>query len=146
MGRNRSILRWGVLELPARENKRINSNTTFFPHSKNKADLKVTVGALSLITPDPEEQIITVFGINPYPTFEPVTKLHDIALLEVCFCNITLNESWKFNLSLLNWYFQLSRPIVFGITAQAIRYDEIDELATPWVAAIVGWGATVVGL
>ncbi len=39
---------------------------------------------------------------------------------------------------------KLSRPIVFGETAKAIRYDEIDELAQPWAAAIVGWGATFV--
>jgi hypothetical protein len=38
----------------------------------------------------------------------------------------------------------LSRPIVFGPTAQPIRYDEIDELALPWEASIVGWGATFV--
>ncbi|EFX81484.1 hypothetical protein DAPPUDRAFT_230857 [Daphnia pulex] len=83
-----------------------------------KADIKVTVGALSLITPDPEEQIIEVFSNITFSGYDRVTKLHDIALIE------------------------LSRPVVFGDTAKSIRYDEIDELATPWVAAIVGWGAT----
>ena len=39
---------------------------------------------------------------------------------------------------------QLSREIVFGPTAQFIRYDEIDELSTPWDAYIVGWGALTV--
>ncbi|XP_059350834.1 complement factor D-like isoform X2 [Daphnia carinata] len=88
---------------------------------KPQADLKVTVGALSLITPDPEEQIITILSIVLFELYEEATQKHDIALIE------------------------LSRPIVFGSTAQAIRYDEIDELATPWEAAIVGWGATFEG-
>jgi hypothetical protein len=43
----------------------------------------VTIGALSLITPDPEEQIITIFNIIEYPQFDPVTLKHDIALVEV---------------------------------------------------------------
>ena len=34
---------------------------------------------------------------------------------------------------------------MFGKTAASIRYDEIDELnLNPTVAAIIGWGATVV--
>ena len=49
----------------------------------------------------------------------------------------------KSNLNFFS-FLKLSRPIVFGETAKSIRYDEIDELATPWVAAIVGWGATFV--
>ena len=52
-------------------------------HSKPQAELKVTIGALSLITPDPEEQIITIFNIIEYPQFDPVTLKHDIALVEV---------------------------------------------------------------
>jgi len=46
----------------------------------------------------------------------------------------------KSNLNFFS-FLKLSRPIVFGETAKSIRYD---ELATPWVAAIVGWGATFV--
>ncbi|KAI9556745.1 hypothetical protein GHT06_016536 [Daphnia sinensis] len=88
---------------------------------KPMAELKVTVGALSLITPDPEEQVITFLDMVPFPQYEEATQKHDIALIE------------------------LSRPIVFGATAQPIRYDEIDELATPWDAKIVGWGATFEG-
>lgn len=92
-----------------------------------KENVKVTIGALSLITPDPEEQIITVFSNVTYSGYDPTTKLHDIALIE------------------------LSRPIVFGTNAQAIRYDEIDEsmLGTdptkPLESYIVGWGATIDG-
>lgn len=88
---------------------------------ENKADMVVIVGALSLITPDPEEQKIEVFSNVTYPGYNRDTKLHDIALIE------------------------LSRPIVFGPTAASIRYDEIDELNQPWVGAIVGWGATFPG-
>ncbi|XP_032798197.2 trypsin-4 [Daphnia magna] len=84
-------------------------------------ELKVTVGSLSLITPDPEEQIITILNIVKFDQYEATTQKHDIALIE------------------------LSRPIVFGSTAQPIRYDEIDELAQPWEAKIVGWGATFEG-
>jgi len=91
-------------------------------YDKPQTELKVTVGALSLITPDPEEQIITILTIEKFSLYDPlVSSKHDIALI------------------------QLSRPIVFGPTAQPIRYDEIDELALPWDAKIVGWGATFEG-
>jgi hypothetical protein len=52
-------------------------------NSERKAEVKVTVGALSLITPDPEEQIIEVFSNVTYPGYNRDTKLHDIALIEV---------------------------------------------------------------
>lgn len=52
-------------------------------YSKVKEQLKVTVGALSLITPDPEEQIISVFSIVIYNDYVSTNKLHDIALIEV---------------------------------------------------------------
>ena len=45
----------------------------------------MTIGSLSLITPDPEEQIITVFDIVQYPDYNPLNKLNDIALIEVIF-------------------------------------------------------------
>jgi len=54
-------------------------------NSELKADIKVTVGALSLITPDPEEQIIEVFSNVTFAGYDRVTKLHDIALIEVQF-------------------------------------------------------------
>jgi hypothetical protein len=43
----------------------------------------VAIGALSLVTPDPEEQIITILNIVEFPQFDPVTLKHDIALVEV---------------------------------------------------------------
>ncbi|EFX81483.1 hypothetical protein DAPPUDRAFT_224278 [Daphnia pulex] len=90
-------------------------------HGKPQDELKITIGALSLITPDPEEQIITILSIVEFYQYDPINHKHDIALI------------------------QLTRPIVFGPTAQPIRYDEIDELAKPWDAYIVGWGATFEG-
>jgi hypothetical protein len=45
--------------------------------------LKVTIGALSLITPDPEEQIITILEIVPFYQYEPTNQKHDIALIQV---------------------------------------------------------------
>ncbi|XP_057373943.1 serine protease ami-like [Daphnia carinata] len=86
-----------------------------------KDTILVKVGALSLITPEPEEQIISVLSNVTFDLYNRETKLHDIALIE------------------------LSRPIVFSSTAAAIRYDEIDELAQPWRGMIVGWGATTQG-
>jgi hypothetical protein len=53
-------------------------------HSKPQAELKVTIGALSLITPDPEEQIITILEIVEFYAYDPtVSTKHDIALIEV---------------------------------------------------------------
>jgi hypothetical protein len=52
--------------------------------SKTQTELKVTVGALSLITPDPEEQIITILDIVEFYLYDPtVSTKHDIALIEV---------------------------------------------------------------
>ncbi|XP_046639647.1 complement factor D-like isoform X3 [Daphnia pulicaria] len=90
-------------------------------HGKNQGELKVTIGALSLITPDPGEQIISVYKLIEFSQFDPVSLIHNIALI------------------------QLARPIEIGPTAQPIRYGEIDEFATPWDAYIVGWGATLDG-
>ena len=46
--------------------------------------MKVTVGALSLITPDPEEQIITILTIEEFYLYDPlVSSKHDIALIQV---------------------------------------------------------------
>lgn len=41
--------------------------------------------------------------------------------------------------------FQLERPIVFGSTAQAIRYDEVDIDVPEYESTISGWGALEVG-
>ncbi|EFX81486.1 hypothetical protein DAPPUDRAFT_102473 [Daphnia pulex] len=90
-------------------------------HGENQSEFKVVIGALSLIIPDPGEQIITVTDFVVFNQFDPVSMKHDIALV------------------------RLSRLILLGPTAQPIRYSEIDELATPWDAYIVGWGATFEG-
>jgi hypothetical protein len=43
----------------------------------------VTIGTLSLIVPDPEEQIISVYNIVEFSQFDPVSLKHDIALIQV---------------------------------------------------------------
>jgi hypothetical protein len=55
----------------------------FLLHRKNQGELKVTIGALSLITPDPEEQIITILTIVEFSQFDPVSLMHNIALIQV---------------------------------------------------------------
>ncbi|KAI9556744.1 hypothetical protein GHT06_016535 [Daphnia sinensis] len=87
-------------------------------YGKPKEELTVLVGAVSLITPDPGEQLIGVFDTVYFPQYDVVTQKHDIALIE------------------------LSKPIFLGPTIQPMPYSEIDELATPWDAKIIGWGAT----
>ena len=62
-------------------------------HRKNITTLKVTIGASSLITPEPYAQIISVFAITLYPAFDAVNKVHDLAIIQVysfanyCHCN-----------------------------------------------------------
>ncbi|EFX81487.1 hypothetical protein DAPPUDRAFT_224273 [Daphnia pulex] len=86
-------------------------------HGKNPGELKVTIGTLSLVIPDPGEQLIGVYKLIVFSQFDPVSLKHNIALIK------------------------LNRQIEIGPTAHSIRYGEIDELATPWDAYIVGWGA-----
>jgi hypothetical protein len=52
-------------------------------HRKNQSEFKVVVGALSLITPDPEEQIIGVYQLIEFSQFDPVSLMHNIALIQV---------------------------------------------------------------
>jgi hypothetical protein len=52
-------------------------------HRKNQSEFKVVVGALSLITPDPEEQRIAVYKIVLFSQFNPVSLKHNIALIQV---------------------------------------------------------------
>lgn len=52
-------------------------------YRKPKEELKVTIGALSLITPEPEEQIITILDMVVFDLYEEATQKHDIALIEV---------------------------------------------------------------
>lgn len=46
-------------------------------------EVKVTVGSLSLITPDPEEQVIKILSNKTHDKYDPATKLNDLALLQV---------------------------------------------------------------
>ena len=67
-------------------------------HSKPQAELKVTVGALSLITPHPEEQVITILEIVKFYAYDPtISTKHDIALIEVCNShnNASLNLNFR---------------------------------------------------
>lgn len=45
--------------------------------------VRVTVGSISLINPDPEEQKIEAFSFAPHPQYNATNKLNDIALIEV---------------------------------------------------------------
>jgi hypothetical protein len=54
--------------------------------------LKVTIGALSLITPDPEEQIITILSIVEFDLYDPLSLKHDIALIQVQFIRIFFGQ------------------------------------------------------
>ena len=45
--------------------------------------MTVTVGALSLIVPDPVEQFIPAFLLKPHESYNTVTKFNDIALIQV---------------------------------------------------------------
>lgn len=88
---------------------------------KSHRELNVTIGAGSLITPEPEEQSISIADLFTFNGFNQASLIHDIALIE------------------------LSLPIVFRSTAQPIRYSTIDELAQPLEATIIGWGASFEG-
>lgn len=52
-------------------------------HRKPKEELKITVGDLSLITLEPEEQTFTVFDMVYFPQYDSMTQKHDISLIEV---------------------------------------------------------------
>ncbi|XP_059350835.1 complement factor D-like [Daphnia carinata] len=88
---------------------------------KSPRDLNITIGACSLITPEPEEQSISIADLVPYSGFNPASVTHDIALIE------------------------LSLPIVFRNTAQPIRFSTVDELAQPLEGTVIGWGAPYEG-
>jgi hypothetical protein len=55
----------------------------FLLHRKNPGELKVTIGTLSLVIPDPGEQLITVYKIVVFSQFDPVSLKHNIALIKV---------------------------------------------------------------
>ena len=45
--------------------------------------MTVTVGAYSLIVPDPNEQYIPALSMKVHESYNAVTKLNDIALIQV---------------------------------------------------------------
>lgn len=52
-------------------------------YRKSHTELNVTIGACSLITPEPEEQSINIADLILFADFDPVSLNHDIALIEV---------------------------------------------------------------
>jgi len=80
-------------------------------------NVTVTVGAYSLIVPDPNEQYIPALSMKVHESYNAVTKLNDIALI------------------------QLGRPVVLdGVNAWFLRYDDVSD--TDKTAIVMGWGAT----
>jgi hypothetical protein len=55
----------------------------YFTSSKTTAQIQVTVGQLSLILPDPGEMRLQVRGIYVHENYDNMTKVNDIAMLEV---------------------------------------------------------------
>ena len=45
--------------------------------------MTVTVGAYSLIVPDPNEQYIPALSMKVHESYNTVTKLNDVALIQV---------------------------------------------------------------
>jgi len=81
-------------------------------------NVTVTVGAYSLIVPDPDEQYIPALSLTPHESFNTTGFLNDdIALI------------------------QLGRPVVFdGINVWFLRYDDVSDVDQR--AIVMGWGAT----
>lgn len=50
---------------------------------KTPRQVNVVAGQLSLIQQDPGEQIMQGFAIHIYEGYDSVTKMHDIALVQV---------------------------------------------------------------
>ncbi len=74
-------------------------------NSRPASQLEVTVGSTSLTIVEDTEQILNVFQIYYFDTpYDPVTQLHDIALLEVLIMKIIyINTKCK----LLNFFLQI---------------------------------------
>ena len=82
-------------------------------------ETQVVVGQLSLITEDvPYEKRYDVFSIIIYDQYNSVSKLHDLALLQV------------------------AQKVEFSPNVTCIYYDETDIRADK--GEIMGWGATFV--
>ncbi|KAI9559822.1 hypothetical protein GHT06_013829 [Daphnia sinensis] len=87
---------------------------------KTANKLKVVAGQVSVVSPDPNEQIHTVYVIFSYPEYNSTTKLNDVALLK------------------------LTTEIQFdSINVDFIPYGE--ELTNDKVGVFMGWGATFEG-
>ena len=56
--------------------------------------IKVQVGLISLIAPDPNEQLLEVLKIVIHPSYEPQNKINDIALLKVS------DNTWNLKLNI----------------------------------------------
>ncbi|XP_046440499.1 trypsin-1-like [Daphnia pulex] len=84
------------------------------------SQLTVIVAQTSLIQLDADEESINVFKIISHEAYNPVTKLNDIAML------------------------QLAKPITYGANVGYLPYEEAEEVAgIPTTFA--GWGGTSEG-
>lgn len=69
---------------------------------KSHRELNVTIGAGSLITPEPEEQSISIADLITFNGFNQASLIHDIALIEVYSCKQTRPiDSRNFELMLM---------------------------------------------
>lgn len=80
-------------------------------------DVTVTVGAYSLIVPDPDEQYIPALSLKPHESFNLTGHLeNDIGLI------------------------QLGRPVVFdAVNVWFLHYDDVSDVDK--TAIVMGWGA-----
>jgi len=87
-------------------------------HGLEPIDVTVTVGAYSLIVPDPDEQYIPALSLKPHENFNVTGHLEDdIGLI------------------------QLGRPVVFdAINVWFLHYDDVSDADKK--AIVMGWGAT----
>ena len=128
-------------------------------NSLQPINVTVTVGAYSLIVPDPNEQYIPALSMKPHENFNTSGFLNDdIGLIQVLLklklCTpliiFYLNFDWLFwwvdsiiDSSIIR--LQLGRPVVLdALNVWFLRYDDVaDEDKT---AIVMGWGATNVRL
>ena len=52
--------------------------------------MKVVVGQVNAMAPDPNEQILDVYSIVSFPEYNSTNKMNDIALLKVCFDTVRI--------------------------------------------------------
>jgi len=93
---------------------------------KTAGKLKVVVGQISAITPDPDEQTLAVYTITPFSEYNSTTKANDIALLRLS-ANITFDANVPPNVDF-------------------VAYNELDTTSDPAPSNVtIGWGATFDG-